>query len=377
MKLFKKEYSKNQILYGGLIITFAILYLATAFVSWYHAITFFNIANAVWLSVILSFVAEIGQASALFSLLLTDNTKKFLTWAVMVILTALQVIGNVVSSYDWIITHNSAGVESFQKSILFWMVAADPEIFKVVIAWISGALLPVIALSMTALVAQNIDLRAHKAKTKLDDNTESDIKTNMDIKPESIDAKDIIGEVSKIRPNEEELLILEKFLSAKQPITVIPKEETVINTPDQSFSEETTKNDGMYYMENDYVSDPDNEIGVTNEESIEIEEELMEPEESIEESVEPEGDEEFSNSISSLPEFQIEHNNGLVENNIEYHTEEKPINEERPSIELENKPNEISEAQTPVSHSPPIEHLTTEQLERIRQIARERLLKKK
>ena len=150
MKLFSKEISREKVLYGGLIITFAVLYLATAFVSWYHAITFFNIANAVWLSVILSFVAEIGQASALFSILLTHK-QKFLTWGVMVILTTLQVIGNVVSSYDWIITHNSAGVEGFQKSILFWMQTTDSEVFKVVIAWISGALLPIIALSMTAL----------------------------------------------------------------------------------------------------------------------------------------------------------------------------------------------------------------------------------
>ena len=164
MKLFKKNYDREDLLHLGLIVTFAILYVATAFVSFYHAITFFHIANAIWLSIILSFVAEIGQASVLFSILLTDNRNKFLPWVIMIILTSLQVIGNVVSSFDWIVTHNDAGLENFKRSILFAVQTDDPEMFRIIVAWISGALLPVIALSMTALVAQNIDLRAKKRK---------------------------------------------------------------------------------------------------------------------------------------------------------------------------------------------------------------------
>jgi hypothetical protein len=238
MKLFKKEISRQRLLYGGLITTFTILYVATAFVSWYHAITFFNIANAIWLSYILSFVAEVGQASALFSLLLTENKKEWLTWFVMVILTMLQVIGNVESSYDWIIKHGD-GVESFRKSILFWVQTENTDTFKIIIAWITGAVLPVIALSMTALVAQNLDLNVHKAKTKLDDDSESEINSNLNqewrvvdgkmnpehkkfveeqskinesqisdpVKPIEplIDAKDLISEISRIRPTKEDL----------------------------------------------------------------------------------------------------------------------------------------------------------------------------
>jgi hypothetical protein len=170
MKLFGKNVEKNSVLYWGFIITFIILYAATAFVSWYHSISFFNIANAAWLSVILSFVAEVGQAGILFSILLTKNTKKFLSWATMVILTSLQIIGNVVASYKFIVTANSNDFTYFKDSILFWVQAANPQMFKVIVAWIAGALLPIIALSMTALVAQNIKLKeeedAEKAKEK-------------------------------------------------------------------------------------------------------------------------------------------------------------------------------------------------------------------
>lgn len=150
-------------IYIGLIITFGFLYIATAFVSFYHAISFFQLANAAWLSVILSLVFEVGQASVLFSLLLTDNNKKMLPWFIMIILTALQIIGNVFASYKFITEANSPDFQYFQQSILFWL-EAEPAMFKVIVAWITGALLPIIALSMTSLVAQNLQLKEDSNK---------------------------------------------------------------------------------------------------------------------------------------------------------------------------------------------------------------------
>jgi hypothetical protein len=157
--MFKLKYNKNNIFYNGLIITFILLYSLTAFVSWYHSITFFNIANAIWLSVLLSFVAEIGQASVLFAILLTKNKNKLLPWIIMIILTTLQIIGNVVSSYKYIVISNNLDFEYFKTSILFWVQTENSEMFKIIIAWISGGILPIIALSMTALVAQNLQLK--------------------------------------------------------------------------------------------------------------------------------------------------------------------------------------------------------------------------
>jgi hypothetical protein len=149
----------NNRLYKWLIVTFIILYSATAFVSFYHSITFFNIANAVWLSIILSLVAEIGQASVLFSLLLTKNKNNWLAWSIMFLLTGLQIVGNVVSSFKYISVTNSIDFTYFQKSILFWVANTNTEMFKIIIAWITGGILPIIALSMTALVADNLKLK--------------------------------------------------------------------------------------------------------------------------------------------------------------------------------------------------------------------------
>ncbi|MEG1141342.1 MAG: hypothetical protein RSE41_02645, partial [Clostridia bacterium] len=163
----------NKILTYALIITFAILYFCTAFVSFYHAIEFFQLSNEKWLSIILSLVAEIGQASVLFSLLTSKDRNKVLPWIIMFILTALQVIGNVFSCYSFIEEANSNKFIYFQKSILFFL-EESPESMKVIVAWITGSILPVIALSMTSLVENNIqdlyklDVTNENKKSNLD-----------------------------------------------------------------------------------------------------------------------------------------------------------------------------------------------------------------
>jgi hypothetical protein len=406
MKIFKKEVSRQKLLYGGLIATFAILYGATAFVSWYHAVTFFNIANAIWLSYILSFVAEVGQASALFSLLLTENKKEWLTWFVMVILTMLQVIGNVESSYDWIIKHGD-GVESFRKSILFWVQTENTDTFKVIIAWITGAVLPVIALSMTALVAQNLDLNVHKAKTKLDDDSKPEVqpdeklewrvvdgKMNPDhikfvedqtkineskisdpnVKPNEpvIDAKDLISEISRMRPTKEDLDELEKLLNAKKPIEKVPPEEEIKEDDfkaeqekiekERNYSNEVPPVDQLTKDEAELEVIPhfsDEEVYKMNED--ERENSYQEDSDALDEDVEnlipegPTGDNGIEAGIgtSGTPineEVVITHNNGLVEAIVETPPENKD-EEEKKRIE-------------------------EERLERIRAIARDNLKKK-
>ena len=80
---------------------FVVLYTCIAFVSTYHAIAFFGLSNPVWLAVVLAISFEVGQAGVLFSIL-TDPTKtgkKPLPWILMSILTIVQCLGNIFSSY--------------------------------------------------------------------------------------------------------------------------------------------------------------------------------------------------------------------------------------------------------------------------------------
>lgn len=155
----------NKGLYWGLIVTFALLYLCVGFVSTLHSITFFNLANTVGLAVLLGITYEIGQASVLFSILMTKNKDKFLPWALMFLLTALQVTANVYASFKFMANSGSDDWQYWQKSILIGVQAENAEMYQVIISWIAGALLPIVALGMTALVANNIKMITEENET--------------------------------------------------------------------------------------------------------------------------------------------------------------------------------------------------------------------
>lgn len=205
----KKLKITSKGLYWGLIATFLVLYACVGFVSTLHSITFFELANNTALAVLLGITYEIGQASVLFSILMTKGKEKFLPWALMFLLTALQVTANVYASFKFMAGSGSNDYVYWQKSILFGVQASSPEMYQVIISWISGALLPVVALGMTALVAQNIKMMTEDPDeeekvpvTKVEEIIENEVSRRLEsekpkdliVAPEII-KKDIINEI--------------------------------------------------------------------------------------------------------------------------------------------------------------------------------------
>lgn len=130
---------------------FSLLYIAVGFVSTFHAISFFEISNQKWLAIILSVAFEIGQAAVLFSLL-TSKTKKIMPWVLMGVLTAVQVLGNVFSSYQYMILNHVDQIQYFTDSVLFYLQDPNPKVNQVMISYITGAILPIVSLCMTSMV---------------------------------------------------------------------------------------------------------------------------------------------------------------------------------------------------------------------------------
>lgn len=134
-----------------LTILFSILYLAVGFVSVIHAINFFAISNENWLAVILALAFEIGQAAVLFSLLV-NKSKKTMPWILMIVLTLVQVLGNVYSSYQYAAINSMEEIKYFTDSVLFYLQDPNPQVNQVMISYITGAILPIVALCMTSMI---------------------------------------------------------------------------------------------------------------------------------------------------------------------------------------------------------------------------------
>lgn len=140
-----------------LTILFSLLYLAVGFVSVYHAISLFSISNENWLAIILAISFEIGQATVLFSLL-TSKTKKIMPWILMGVLTLVQVLGNVYSSYQYAAINSVEEIKYFTDSVLFFVQDPNPQVNQVMISYITGAILPIVALCMTSMIVDSSGL---------------------------------------------------------------------------------------------------------------------------------------------------------------------------------------------------------------------------
>ena len=109
------------------------------------------------MSISLAFAFELGLALSLASILLSDkNKKQTLPWILMITLTAVQVVGNVYSVFRYISVSDVDYYQYLAKPLLFFIEEVDENTIQIIVSWIMGAILPVVALMMTDMVANNI-----------------------------------------------------------------------------------------------------------------------------------------------------------------------------------------------------------------------------
>lgn len=141
---------------------FVALYSAVGLVSTIHAVSFFSLANVLPLAILLAVAFEIGQAAVLFSILTDERQRKrFMPWCLMCILTLVQVIGNVYSSYKYLITNSIDLLRFFKEPIFIWGSIPD-DVANVLLTYIIGAILPLVSLALSEMVTERIDLGKKK-----------------------------------------------------------------------------------------------------------------------------------------------------------------------------------------------------------------------
>lgn len=188
------------------IILFAILYICVGLVSTIHAISFFALANAMAIGVILAFAFEIGQAAVLFSIL-TDIRKRrqVMPWLLMTVLTIVQIMGNVYSSYKYLITNSEANLRFFKEPIFIWTDVPDATA-NVLLVYLIGGVLPIVSLLMTAMLTSYLE-------------KDSDIKEEIEeIKEETAETEESEQEINNDKESFEEVL----------PVEEKPQDETIV-----------------------------------------------------------------------------------------------------------------------------------------------------
>ena len=133
------EQIKNKWVNGFIIGTFVSLYLLVSIISTIHVIDFFELSNPKWLAVSLAIGFELGAAASLAALITLDKMNKTLVWALFIVITLMQMQGNMYYAFI-----NMADFQSWSE--LFNLIEEEPLYQKRVLSFVSGAILPLVAL---------------------------------------------------------------------------------------------------------------------------------------------------------------------------------------------------------------------------------------
>lgn len=121
------------------ISTFVVLYAIVSVISTIHVIDFFELSNPYWLAVSLAIAFEFGAAASLASLVALEKMNKGIVWALFIAITAMQMQGNMYYAFK--------NLHDFTDWIeLFGLMEEELPFQKRVLSFVSGAILPLVAL---------------------------------------------------------------------------------------------------------------------------------------------------------------------------------------------------------------------------------------
>ena len=238
----KKKITKY--IYIGL---FAALYLSVALVSGIHAVAFFSLANAPALGVMLAITFEIGQAAVLFSLLTNPNQrKKIMTWVQLSIFTLVQILGNVYSSYKYIVSNSMENLRFFKEPVFIWTDLPD-QMCNVIITYLVGGILPISALLLTEMLTSYL----YKEEDKV-----PELVKQAEIKEEPEPEHKIENEQVQKQTNQEEEAIKEDEQNHERYNNRSEEPEGVVNETDEGDTQNLTKEEAEPEVYEPEISKP-------------------------------------------------------------------------------------------------------------------------
>jgi hypothetical protein len=123
-------------------------------------------SNPYWLAVTLAIAFEVGAAASLASLIVLDKMNKGLIWALFIVITLMQMQGNMYYAFK-----NLGDYQAWAE--LFNLIEEDPLYQKRILSFVSGAILPLVALGFIKSLVDYIKPSEEKPNVVLEDNVES------------------------------------------------------------------------------------------------------------------------------------------------------------------------------------------------------------
>jgi hypothetical protein len=164
---------KDNIVKWSIVSIFVLLYAGVSIISTIHVIDFFRLSNPEWLAITLAIAFEIGAAACLGAIVILDRTSRWLVWALFILITGMQMMGNMYYAYSHL--------QDYQGWIELFGLNEEELIYqKRILSIVSGAILPIVALGFIKSLVDYIrpseekapELIQEKPKTRLQEDAE-------------------------------------------------------------------------------------------------------------------------------------------------------------------------------------------------------------
>lgn len=200
----------------------------SSLISTIHIITFFGLGNMTWMAIILALAFEIGSIASLMTLAVLDKINRFAVWFIFVVLVAMQMLGNVYYTYDYIsqaMATNPQWIDSFIDLVeMMTMQKLEQRTTKFILSILIGLPIPIISLAFLKSVSDYLKPEQKEEKVKeiekeQKETTEKtseilkDSKSNEEKPTEDIVVSEVVSEIisdSTEKVNAEEVVEIEE-----------------------------------------------------------------------------------------------------------------------------------------------------------------------
>lgn len=205
-----------------IIAAFLIPIITVAIVSISHVTMWYGLSNPLSWAVYLSIGIEIAALSALAAISANMGSKVYFPF---IVVTLIQFIGNIFFAYSYIDIDSKTftdWVDLVSPLLEFIGVEADDLVsHKRFLSLFAGGMLPIISLSFLHMLVKFTEedrikeeiLVENEHKTMVDNHIIEDEIEKYKKEHEVINASDLMGEISRVRLSENDLKILEYYLS--------------------------------------------------------------------------------------------------------------------------------------------------------------------
>lgn len=231
--------TKSKAVNRFIIGTFVSLYLLVSIISTIHVIDFFRLSNPEWLAISLAIGFELGAAASLAALITLEKMNKTIVWSLFILITAMQMQGNMYYAYT--------NIKDYQGWVeLFNLVEWEPIAQKRLLAGVSGAILPLVALGFIKSLVDYIKPEDDVKPTRVEDFEVVHEEVNVEEQVESM--RNVVESYDDLQEEIEmwERASLEDFVDEEDLIEELPKFEIdvdVINVSEE-VSEGPTGSNG-------------------------------------------------------------------------------------------------------------------------------------